>query len=193
MLDEFKYLIPKLQASGRTVFGTDLIAIISEESNPDKLRYKIRYLVRSGQLIRIRKGIYSFNESYDNFELANLINRPSYISLQTVLIQEACIFQYYPQIFLMSYIDREIKIKEQIYVYKSIKESVLLNPLGIKFLKQYSIACRERALLDMIYIYPEYYFDNLKAIDWDKAFEIAEIYQKKSVLDRLNKYYKENK
>jgi len=50
-----------------------------------------------------------------------------------------------------------------------------------------TIACPERALVDMFYLDPEFYFDNLNNIDWDYCIEIAKIYQNKSLNKRINK------
>jgi hypothetical protein len=43
------------------------------------------------------------------------------------------------------------------------------------------IASLERAICDRIYISPNYYFDNLSDVNWDKLEEIAQIYNKRVI------------
>ncbi|OHA15786.1 MAG: hypothetical protein A3A10_00100 [Candidatus Tagabacteria bacterium RIFCSPLOWO2_01_FULL_42_9] len=74
--------------------------------------------------------------------------------------------------------------------FRKIKDAALFNPLGIINKNNYSIASRERAFLDTVYLFPQYYFDNLYSIDWQRCFEIAEIYQNKKLIERLKKYQK---
>lgn len=42
----------------------------------------------------------------------------------------------------------------------------------------------------MIYIFKDYYFDNLDPIDWDKVYEILPIYgDNKAMKKRVDNYY----
>jgi len=52
---------------------------------------------------------------------------------------------------------------------------ILVNPQGVEIRDEYSIASRERAFMDTIYLNTEYHFDNLSPIDWDKCREILPI------------------
>jgi hypothetical protein len=71
-----------------------------------------------------------------------------------------------------------------------LKDVVLFNSAGIVSKGNYSVATPERAFLDMIYLFPSYYFDNLKSINWEKCDEMAKIYNNKQLTKRLNKYRK---
>ena len=53
-------------------------------------------------------------------------------------------------------------------------------------------ADKERALLDVIYLNKEYYFDNLNNINWERCFKMVEIYENKNMEKRLKKYFKES-
>jgi hypothetical protein len=55
----------------------------------------------------------------------------------------------------------------QNYVYRKIKDSILLQPLGIASANGIFKASPERALCDKIYLDRQEYFDNLRSIDWD--------------------------
>lgn len=176
----------------QTVFTAKEIAIILHERNLDSLKAKIDYYVRNGALIRLRRGIYA-KENYNIFEVGVKIYTPSYISLETVLQRGGIIFQDYRDIFLISYLSRRIRCAGYGFVYKKIKDEVLLNTDGIVIESGYAIASNERAFLDAIYLYKEYHFDNLSVINWERAMELVKIYNNKNMAKLLNKHYLEVK
>ena len=56
-------------------------------------------------------------------------------------------------------------------------------------METYVIASKERAFLDMLYLYKEYHFDNLESINWEKVAEILPIYGgNKRMAAKLKKY-----
>jgi hypothetical protein len=186
-------LITKLHNSGHSVFSFKDIVILSGVQEADLLAKRIYYYCKQGQLIQLRRGLYALNEKYDKKELACKIYKPSYISTFTVLTQAGVVFQYHPEINLISYLRREITIDEQVYKLYKINSDISTNPQGIIHKNNYAIASTERALLDTIYLIPNAYFDNLDPIDWENCFELSEIYQNKSLVKRLNQYYKHHK
>jgi hypothetical protein len=120
--------------------------------------------------------------------LATKIYTPSYISLETVLQKEGIVFQYYKAIFVVSYLSREILCDNQKYIFKKIKDEVLVNNLGIERKENYFIAAKERAFLDALYLYKNYHFDNLKPLNWNLCFEIALIYKSRELIKLLKSY-----
>jgi len=42
----------------------------------------------------------------------------------------------------------------------------------------------------MLYLFPNYYFDNLKSMNWERCIEIAKVYNNKQLVMRLAKYQK---
>lgn len=183
-------MILELYRSKKNILTTRDIAILWGMQDKDNLKSKISYHVKRGNLIRLRKGIFTKDENYDPKELATSVFTPSYISFETALRETGVIFQYYETVFAASYLRREIKCDKYKFSYRKIKNEVLINQSGIIIHENYSIASRERAFLDMIYLSPNYYFDNLRGMDWDKCFELVKIYKKKSLLKTLNNYYK---
>lgn len=115
---------------------------------------------------------------------------PSYISLETVLSKEGVVFQHYDKIFVVSYLTREIVCDGQTYVFKKIKNPVLTNSLGIEKKENYSMAIKERAFMDILYLYKDYHFDNLASINWDVCFDLLPIYGNKAMEKKLKSYYK---
>lgn len=183
-------LIAKLYQTSKTILTTQDLVIIWQESNPDSIKSKISYYVKKGLLLRLTRGIFAKNKDYDPKELADSVYTPSYISFETVLRENGIIFQNYETIFVASRFSQTKKIDRYSICFRKIKDSLLYNPSGIIFKDNFSIASAERAFLDMLYLCPNYYFDNLKNIDWQKCFEFVKIYNNKQLVKRLKKYYK---
>lgn len=183
--------VAKIYQSAKTVLSTRDAALILGKTNLSNLKSSLSYFVRTGALIRLRRGVFATTKNYNRDELATSIFLPSYISLETVLAREGMIFQYYSSIFVVTYLTREIEVDGQKIACSKIKDEVLYNPAGIDFSGAYPIASRERAFLDRIYLTPNYYFDSLRRLDWDKCLELAPIYKNKRVLKQLNSYYED--
>jgi hypothetical protein len=175
--------------SNKTVFSFKDILLASQDKNPTLLSRRLNYYVKKGELYSIRKGFYAKNKNYDKFEFATKIYTPSYISFETVLGRTGVVFQYYGQIFVASYLTREIITDGQTYTFRKIKDSVLTNNVGIEHKENYSIATPERAFLDVVYLNRGYHFDNLLRIDWNKVFEILPIYSNKRMEKEVRSYY----
>lgn len=183
-------LATKLYQSTKTVFTNKDLALIWEETNPDNLKAKIAYYVKRGTLTRLTRGVFAKNKNYSPKELAASLYTPSYISFETVLRQAGVIFQHYDTIFLAGPWPKNMKIDKTTITFRKLKDTVLFNPSGIANEGNYSIASPERAFLDMIYLFPKYYFDNLKRINWEKCFELVKIYGNKRLVKRLAEYQK---
>lgn len=170
------YLDPILR-SPKTIFTSQDIAMLWQEKNGNANRVRLSRLVNSGRLIRLRQGIYAKDRDYSRLELATRIFAPSYVSFEAVLTREGMIFQYHSQITLASYLSRVVVIDSQSYHFRRLKPSLSTNPAGIYFSAQTSIASPERALLDTLYSFGDYHFDNLRGLDWDKVRALLPIYQ----------------
>lgn len=189
-MNKQNYLLDLIKMK-QTVFTTKDVSLLWKTSNTDFIKEKLYRYSKTNKIFRIRKGIYSKDISFDKNEFATKIFVPSYISFETVLAREGLIFQYYSQIFSASYQTKILNISNQEYVYRKIKTEILVNTLGIENKTGYSIATKERAFLDMIYINKNFYFDNLSVLNWDKVFDLLPIYQNKSMRKTVDKYYKE--
>lgn len=180
-----------LYSAKNTVFTTQEISLILGETDLDRLKSRINYFVKKGVLVSLRKGLYAKSSGYEILEASNKIFTPSYISLETVLQRSGVTFQDYSKtIFVISYQTREIKLGEYTISFKKIKDEILLNSSGIINDDGYAIASGERAFLDRIYLSKNYYFDNLSAIDWEKASKLVKIYDNKSMERRFKSYVK---
>lgn len=182
-----------LLRSPKTVFSTKDIALLWREQGEANVRVRLSNYVKRGKLIRVRRGIYVKDKNYNRFELATRIYTPSYISFETVLTRAGINFQYYGNIFVASYVTRDIEVDGQKISFIKIKDYVLSNTIGIEHANDISMATKERAFLDRIYISKDYHFDHLDVLDWDKVFEILPIYRNKRMDKKVKEYFKHYK
>lgn len=183
-----KSYILSIYSSKNTVFTAKGLALLWGETDTNLVKRRAYRYVKSGKLYAVRRGIYTKDKNYDRFELATKIYTPSYISMETVLLKEGVIFQHYGQIFIASYLTREITCDGQTYVFRKFRDSALTNLAGIEKKDHYFIASKERAFLDMVYLHKNYHFDNLSSIDWEKCYVMLPIYKNKEMAKRLNSY-----
>jgi hypothetical protein len=151
---------------------------------------RLNKYAQAGKLIRIRRSLYAKDKKYEKYELATKIYTPSYISFETVLAKAGVVFQFYSQIFVASYLTREIIVDDQTYLYKRIRYPILTNHTGVESKRNYYIASPERAFLDVVYLSKNYYFDNLSPLNWENVFRILPIYKNKSLEKRVRNYHK---
>ncbi|MDP2910389.1 MAG: type IV toxin-antitoxin system AbiEi family antitoxin domain-containing protein, partial [bacterium] len=176
--------ISAILRSKKTVFSfKDIVLLWGDSGNAARVR--VNYYLKNGDLYRIRQGLYAKDKNYDKFELATRIFTPAYVSFETILGQAGIAFQYYNQIFIASYLTRNIVCDDQAYSFKKIKNAVLINKAELENKGEYLTASKERAFLDTIYINKDYHFDNLSILDWDKVFEILPIYNNQRMAKKV--------
>jgi hypothetical protein len=183
-----------LLKSKKTIFTFKDIALIwREEASPATL-VRINYYIKKGELIQLRKGIYARDKQYDRLELATRIFTPAYVSFETVLVQEGLIFQIYENIFVASYLTREITIDGQVYSFRKIKDPILTYPLGVNHENNRSLASKERAFLDTLYTHKNFHFDHVQVLNWEKVFDILPVYENKRMENQVYRLFnqKEN-
>ena len=182
-----------LLRSPKSIFSTKDIALLWGEKGEASSRVRLSDYVKNGKLIRVHRGMYAKDKNYDRLELATRIYTPSYISFETVLTRTGVNFQYYGNIFVASYITREIEADGQKISFVRMKDFVLSNTIGIEHVNDVAIATKERAFLDRIYVSKDYHFDHLDVLDWDKIFEILPIYRNKRMSKKVAEYFKDYK
>ncbi len=185
-----EHLVARLYQTSKNILTVKDLALIWGEGNRDRLKDKIFYYVKTGLLFRITRGIFAKNRDYNPKELATSLYTPSYISFETVLRESGMIFQHYDSLFVASHWSRSVELDGHRFTIRKLKNEVLYNPTGIIQQEGFSIAEKERAFLDMIYLFPAYYFDNLRPLDWEKCFEWVKLYQNRQLVKRLNTYHK---
>jgi len=182
--------ILKIYSLSQTVYSTKEIGLLFTDISYNNIKARLNYFVRTKKLLNPARGLYT-KKDFNKLELATKIYTPSYISLETILAKVGVVFQTYDSIFAMSYVNRQIRLKDKtIVIFKRLKSQILTSKLGIDKERDYFVASPERALIDAVYIYKDYHFDNLSPINWERVFEIAPIYKSKILLKRLESYYK---
>ena len=179
-----------LLRSPRTVFSTKDVALLWGEERRQTVSGRLNKYVKAGKFVRVHRGIYAKDNNYNSFELANRIYTPSYISFETVLTRAGINFQYYGNIFVATYVTRDIEVDGQKITFIRLNNDVLCNTTGIEHTDGIAMATKERAFLDRISVSKEYHFDNVHVLDWNKVFEILPIYHSKRMEKRVRAYTK---
>lgn len=172
--------------SADTVFTLSGIALLLGETNFQLLNQKLNYYVRTGKLVRPRKGIYA-KPNYNPEELTCVLYTPSYISLEYVLQKAGVVFQYDSHISAVSYLSRSVDVENYSITYRKIKSEILVNTSGIKRERNINIATPERAFLDMLYLNGSYYFDNLHPLNEEIVRKLLPVYGSKKLNERVTK------
>lgn len=157
-----------LYRSKQKLFHTQDLALLWGVENRNTLYTTIKRYVKRGILTQIIKGLYSkvpFDE-IDKYVLGSaLIHKFCYVSCETVLAKEGVINQQVLSITFVSSVSVKIKLGDILFVYRKIKPEILLNPDGVEEKEGYFMATKERAISDMRYFNPKYYFDNKNETD----------------------------
>jgi hypothetical protein len=180
----------KIYRQPQTVFTFKELGILFPAIKSASLKNRVAYALKNKTLTSPRRGIY-VKTDFDFLELANKIYTPSYISLETVLAAEGVVFQWYETVFAISYLTRRINAGGREIFYRKIKDKILLNQDGVIRKGNYFIASKERAFLDAVFLYRNYHFDNLEALDWKLIEQLKYIYQSRALIKRVSEYAKD--
>lgn len=154
-----------LLRSGRNLFHTQDLALLWGVDNRNTLYTTIKRYAKKGILISITKGLYSTLplEKIDKYALGTaLIHKYCYVSCETVLSNTGVINQAIIPITFVSSISQRIQFMGIEYIYRKAKSEILFNSEGVEKKDGYFVANRNRAISDMIYFNPKYYFDNAR-------------------------------
>lgn len=187
---EKKDFILELYKDKRSVFRLSDIAMLFPQAEGKYLSDRMGYYVQTDRLLNLRRGIYA-KPGYNPLELANVLYTPSYISLEYVLQQAGVIFQYDSHYTSISYLSRELVIDGKTYSYRRIKEQIIMDTAGIiRNEDTCNKATPERALLDMLYLNKDFYFDNINPLDKQLIARILPVYKSIALEKRVAKLLK---
>lgn len=130
---------------------------------PDFNRLNLSYWEKRGQLVKLRKGYYAFADflKVPDFAqyIANRIYRPSYISLHTALAHYGMIPEAVVQITSVTAL-KTARFANRFaeYSYQSVKPEWMFGyePKPMADGRTILFATPEKALLDLLYLYPFY-------------------------------------
>lgn len=176
-----------------------------KESSRAALSSNLSRWTREGRLIKLRSGWYAFPERIRSFSdrmfIANSIYSPSYISLFTALSLYEMIPESVTAITSVTTLKTtSFESKAGVFAYKSMKPDLFFgyNPVVDRTALPYLMATPEKALLDLIYLYPEYKTEddakNLrldedfmkKVFSWTKAEEYLQRYGSSAMSSRFS-------
>lgn len=181
-------------------------------SNYSNINQKVSLEARNGNLIRIKKGLYTDDIKKDAPVIANFCYGPSYISFEYALSFYGLIPEYVSVITSACFGKKNNKTyftNERVFEYRSVPNDVFAY--GVTYNKNeasmsYKIATKEKALCDILYSkYPVRSIKDLKVLlfedlrideseflklDFDFILEIANLYHSNSI-NTLVKYIKE--
>ncbi|MDE7101547.1 MAG: hypothetical protein K2O37_01995 [Bacteroidales bacterium] len=169
----------------QTVFKVADIAMITGITDVVAISKRMAYAIRKGLFVSPRKGIYA-KPGYSITELAGRLYTPSYLSLEYVLQQEGVIFQYSSEITMASYLNRTVEVDGNMLVYRKLKGDILANMLGVRG-GILSVATKERAFLDMLYLNANCHFDNPSILDKEAVKRLLPVYNSPTLTKRALK------
>lgn len=167
-----------LQKTGKKLFIlSELKNLLGIEKNNTAYK-KVESLIKAGVLKRTIKGIYYLTSNPpSDFELANFLYQPSYISLASALNFYGMLIQVpYEITSVTPKLSRKIKISEKLYSYSHIAKDYFFD---YKKEGDFLIASLEKALSDTLFLislrkislsYDEFLLDK---IDKKRFYELS--------------------
>jgi len=166
----------KLAQMNEVVFHSGDLANLWQIENKNTLYTTLKRYHQQGLLFRIHKGLYSLKPTKDiNAKILGLkaLHKFSYISTETILIEKGIIQQNIPSLTIVSSQSKQFKIGKNYYKVRKLADRYLFNPAGVKVdCDDIRIATTERAIADLLYFNPDYYFDAQNIINWKKVKKI---------------------
>jgi len=167
-MDKYEILLKQNQKT----FHADDLALLWDIDNKSTLNMTLKRFVDRGILKRIHKGFYATCDisNIDSLDIGfSYLNTYSYVSLETILVREGIIFQNINYITFVSSKSSVFCINTKMYRSRQLKDQFLNNSLGIVKIDNHFEATMERAIADMLYFNPKYYFDNKDSINIDQV------------------------
>jgi len=174
------YRIDSLLKSDQKLYHTRDLALLWGITNNNTLYTSIKRYIAKGILIPIQKGYYSTVPlvSVDPVRVGvGYLHSFAYVSAESVLSQQGVIFQHSDYITLISNRSLKFKLGRYSYWVRKLRDLSLYNDYGITQENGVFTASLERAVTDIQYFNPRYYFDNRKKINWVEVNKIKkEVY-----------------
>lgn len=151
-----KYLDLKEKIADNIFTYLDVLKIFSRK-NSQTIKTQLFRFLKKGLITKIKRGLYCFEpDLIDEFDLAERLYQPSYISLETALNYYGLIPDV-PQAVTSINLTTTKKIKNRFgdFFYNKIKPPLFFGFLKIKSPKSavfFNLARKEKALLDYFYI-----------------------------------------
>ena len=166
----------ELARLGEIVFHTGDLANLWGIQDKNTLYTTIKRYVGSGLLFRIYKGFYAIKKPTEIDPLllgTKALHGNTYVSTETILVEEGIILQHIPAFTLISSKSRQFKIANYNFRSRQLSDEFLYQTKGIITLANgVRKASKERAVADLLYFNPHAHFDAERLIDWEKVLTI---------------------
>lgn len=165
----------KLARLGEQVFHTDDLANLWGIDNKNTLYTTLKRYVKAGLIFRVYNGLYSIKpiDKIDPYLLGvRALHKFAYISAETIFSNAGIILQDVKYITIISSESKKFSIDSINYRSRQLDDRFLFNDSGIYIKNGVNVATTERAVADILYFQPNFYFDNPNKIDWNKVKKI---------------------
>jgi predicted transcriptional regulator of viral defense system len=176
-------------ARDRPVFPSSFL--LAGRGSAAALRRQLDRWVKSGRLLRLRRGVYAVALPYraeapHPFLVANHLRRPSYVSLQSVLSHYGMIPEFVPvTTSVTTGRPEELDTPLGRFLFRHLKKSAFFGYTQTEISRGQPVflASPEKALLDLLYLTPgsdslaylnELRFEPTDRFDWDILRKQAE-------------------
>ena len=164
--------------------------------------YQLNLWVKKGYLKKLKGGLYMFSKAKVSKEIiANYLRQPSYISLEYALYWHNYTVDIPFQITSVTTKNTaRIQVENNIFIYYHVKPSVFNGFINND---NFFVATAEKALVDLFYLHPKKFNNDedfvearfheemmKEKLDWVGLFDIAKLYNNKSLLRRLGLFQK---
>ncbi|MFA6917891.1 MAG: hypothetical protein WC285_03605 [Candidatus Gracilibacteria bacterium] len=143
----------------------------------DTLYTILKRYTQQGILFRIYKGFYSLLpiDRLDPLFLGiKALHEYAYVSTESVLVAEGLMAQIIHNHTLISSHSRRFQIGKHYFISRQLQDKFLYNPAGIIEKNGILMATKERAIADLLYFNPMFYFDGINEIDFSKVLSLQQ-------------------
>ena len=170
--------IKQIANSSEAIFRDTDLAVIWGIVNKNTLYTTIKRYARQRLLEKIRQGIYSI-KSPDALNPdaigAKILHGYCYVSAETILERAGILKQKIRNITFVSGLSKKFSVVTHFCSSRQMKDNFLYNSMGVYFENGVNYAEAERAVADLLYFNPKYYFDGSANINWERVREIQKI------------------
>lgn len=158
---------------GENIFHASDVASLWSISEKNTLYTTLRRYTKAGLLHRIYKGLYALVPlaQLDPRMLAlKTLHEYAYLTTESVLYAHGYLSQKPGTISLVSSHSKRISIGKILVRSRRLAPQFLMNPTGVTVIDGIRTASAERAIADMLYFRPTFYFD--KPVAWSAVKKI---------------------
>lgn len=169
------YRITLLAQQPQSIFHSQDLARLWNIGNTNTLYTILKRYKQKGVLFRIYNGLYSLlpPEKLDPMLIGlKALHSYAYVSTETILIQSGMMAQMAYKYTLVSSVSRDFHVGPHYFKSRQLADQYLYNPAGIIEINGILKATPLRALADMLYFNPKFYFDGMRMVNLKKLNEL---------------------